>query len=483
MAAPASPLRSLLWSGLETLGTLAIGLASVIVIARWIGPDAFGLASIGLGLTLVLVVFVNSLVHDGLVRSPDYSELQLASAFGFSALAGSAGALALALAALPLARLLDAPSLVPVLLAFLPMVLAGALTAPLIAERRRALDFPTVARHQLVSRSLGLALGLAMAATGFGVWSVVGQHVLTTTLLMLSLGVARKRLPALRLDWPTLRPVLVFSRNIALTGLVVQVTDRLFLTLVGWLYGLAAAGQWAVASRLVETVNIVVSQLIYHVALAHLTALRETKAALARAATLNRDLLILVALPGLAAAAACADPLVRLLFGEGWESVPALLLWLLLGAVFIIRRLLAQVALNVQGHSVITLHAFAAENAVALFALALLHPFGLEGAAIARGLSFAIGWLVIFRGAVRSLDLPLRRESLGLALDLAVMLGALALTGWLLGGVDFPNLLTAIIATGGLAFATALAALVACRFGRVRELVALLRELLQRDRR
>lgn len=482
MAAPASPLRSLFWSGLETLGTLAIGLASVIVIARLIGPDAFGLASIGLGLTLVVVVFVNSLVHDGLVRSPDYSERQLASAFGFSALAGSAGAVTLALAAPPLARLLEAPSLVPVLLAFLPMVLAGALTAPLIAERRRALDFPTVARQQLLTRALGLALGLAMAATGFGVWSVVGQHLLTTALLMLSLAVARKRLPSMRIDWPTLRPVLAFSRNIALTGLVVQLGDRLFLTLVGWLYGLAAAGQWAVASRLVETVNIVVSQLIYHVALAHLAALREATAALARAASLNRDLLILIALPGLAAVAAAAEPLVLLLFGDGWEAVPGLLLWLLLGAVFIIRRLLAQVALNVQGHSQITLHAFAAENAVALVALALLYPWGLQGAAVARGLSFAVGWQVIFKGAGRNLDLALRRESLGLGLDLAVLLGALALTRWLVAGIDFASQLTAILANGGLAFALAAAALVACRFGRVRELVALLRELLRRDR-
>jgi teichuronic acid exporter len=103
----ASPLRSLLWSGIETLGTLAIGFASVIVIARLIGPDAFGLAAIGFGLVLVLMVFVSSLVHDGLVRSPDYSELQLDSAFTFSLIAGLLGILVLGLLALPLARLLD----------------------------------------------------------------------------------------------------------------------------------------------------------------------------------------------------------------------------------------------------------------------------------------------------------------------------------------------------------------------------------------
>ena len=90
MADTASPLRSLLWSGLETVGTVLIGLLSVIVIARFIGPVDFGLAAIGLGLTLIFIVFISSLVHDGLVRSPDYTERQLDSAFTFSLLAGAA---------------------------------------------------------------------------------------------------------------------------------------------------------------------------------------------------------------------------------------------------------------------------------------------------------------------------------------------------------------------------------------------------------
>jgi len=260
LAASASPLRSLLWSGPETVGTVLIGFLSVIVIARLIGPAEFGLAAIGLGLTLVVIVFISSLVHDGLVRSADYSELQLDSAFTFSLLAGAAGAAGLALMAWPLARLLDEPGLVPVLLALLPMVPLGALAMPLIAERRRMLDFRTIGRHQLLSRSIGLGVGIALASGGGGVWSVVIQQLTTSGLLMLTLTVKRRRLPRLRLDWRSLQPILQFSKYITLTGLVVQLTERLFLTLVGFLYGLNAAGKWAVASRLVENITVVLTQ-------------------------------------------------------------------------------------------------------------------------------------------------------------------------------------------------------------------------------
>ena len=148
-----------------------------------------------------------------------------------------------------------------------------------------------------------------------------------------------------------MQPILQFSQYIALTGLVVQLTERLFLTLVGYLYGLNVAGQWAVASRLVETITIVLTQLIYHVALAHMAPFRDDRDKLAEIATISRDMLILVALPVLVAVVAAIEPLVALLFGEGWADVPGLIAWMLLGALLVLRRLFAQVALNVLGRS------------------------------------------------------------------------------------------------------------------------------------
>jgi O-antigen/teichoic acid export membrane protein len=278
----------------------------------------------------------------------------------------------------------------------------------------------------------------------------------------------------LTIDWSALRPVLQFSQFIAWTGLVVQVTERLFLMLAGYLYGIAAAGQWAVASRLVETVTTVLSQLIYHVGLAHMSPLRQMPARLAEVATLNRDLLVLVMLPGLVAVAAAAEPLVLLLFGDGWDAVAGLIAWMLLGALFVMRRLFAQVALNVTGRSAVTLQAFAAEGAVAIVMLMLLSPFGVIGAAAARGLSFAVGWLVIFRAARGTLDLPLRRESLSLAIDLAVAIASIAATHLLLADATFASTAIAFMARAALAGALALAALVACRLALLRTLVALL---------
>lgn len=442
---------------------MIIGIISVVVIARLIGPEAFGLAAIGLGLTLVLGVFINSLVHDGLVRSERYSDRHLDSAISFSLLAGIVAALGLALAARPLALFLEQPRLVPVLLAFLPMLLFGGVSAPLIAERRRLLDFRAVGRHQVLSRISGLVVGIAVAVAGGGAWSVVAQQLVTTGLLALTLALTRPMLPRLGIDWKALRPILVFSQYIAWTQLVIQATERIFLVTVGYLYGLAAAGQWAVATRLFEALATAVLQVVYHVALAHLAALRDDRRRLGGLAAFNGDLLMLVMLPCFAGLAAAAEPVIGLLFGDEWIAVARLVVWLLLGGLFVLRRLMTQVALNVLGRSHVSLIAVAAENATALVLLVVATPLGVVGAAAARGIAFVVGWLVMARDGARALGLSVLRELLQAGLDLAASVAIVASTIVLLDHLEIRSPLLDSALHAGMAGGLMLLALAAAR--------------------
>ncbi len=76
-----------------------------------------------------------------------------------------------------------------------------------------------------------------------------------------------------------------------------------------------------------------------------------------------------------------------LLFGDGWADVPGVIALMLLGALLVLRRLFAQVALNVLGRSGTTFVAFTSESGTALALLTLFSPLGVMGAALARGLS------------------------------------------------------------------------------------------------
>jgi O-antigen/teichoic acid export membrane protein len=211
-----------------------------------------------------------------------------------------------------------------------------------------------------------------------------------------------------------------------------------------------------------------------------MATLRTAREQLAKAATASRDMLMLVALPGLVAVVAAAEPLMRLLFGPGWSDVPALIAGMLLGALCVLRRLLVQVALNIIGRSATTFAAFTAESALALGLLVLLTPFGVIGAAIARGFSFALGWLVMFASGRAQLGLPLAGELRQLIVDLVVAAAAVAGTRLLFAGATFANDLTAMVALGATAGCFALAVMCVIRFAVARELMQQLMQALRR---
>jgi hypothetical protein len=93
-----------------------------------------------------------------------------------------------------------------------------------------------------------------------------------------------------------------------------------------------------------------------------------------RRRTRNRDLLILLVLPGLVALAAAAEPIIALLFGASGRTSPVRGLdapW----RPLVMRRLFAQVALNVLGRSETNAPRVAAEGRGAIAMLVLFTPW------------------------------------------------------------------------------------------------------------
>ena len=462
MPSSSSPLRSLLWSGLDTVGTLLVGIVSVLAIARLIGDEAFGLGSIALGLVLIVTVVVSSLVHDALVRHPQLENADVDTAVTASLLAALVVAVGLALLAVPLGRLLEEPRLAPVLWALLPMVPFSALSQPLIAERRNALDFATVGRQQLAARFTGLAAGLTAAALGAGVWSIVAQQVVTTGHLALALLRKAVRKPRLRLEWARLKPLLTFCQYVVWAQLVTQACERMFVVAIGYWHGLGAAGQWGVATRLSESLTGAVMHAIYHVALAYMARLQTARDRLLAALEEAQRLLTLAALPVLAALSAGAEPLVRLLLGEGWTLTPQLLLGCLLGSFMVIRRLMPIVALNAIGRPEPSMSAMVGQSAAGGLGLILFGALSPLAIALVRGMTPVVGVAIVARAAHQALGRSVWREAFSLAADLAILATATGTGIWLAGLLETPSTLAALVvaAGGGASVAAALALLV-----------------------
>ncbi len=471
---------SVAWAGLESGLSLAISVGSTLIVARLLGAAEFGLGALAYGLVQIPLVVVGALVHDGLVQRARLD----AALWRAGRLASLAAGLLLGLLVLASAPLLaaffDEPRLAPLIAAMAPLLLLDSINIPLLAARRRALDFAGIARCVITARAAGALGGIALALAGGRAWAIVAQQTITlgvTTALLLPGAPRFGRGP---LDRAGLLDLLRFCRPIVWTQLLIQGSERLFLAYVGHRLGLAAAGYWSLASRLVENLAAVVGTALYHVGLAHLSRLQAERAVLAARLDQGVRLLMLAVVPTAAALLVGAERLITLTVGADWTPATPAVQLLALGAVLAMRRLLPTVALTAAGRSRTSLEAYLAENGLTLPLLFLLAPVALPAVAGLRAVRALFGWAVVARAAARGLDRSWRKELRGLAVDGAALAagvaGGLALDGVfraLLGPAALPLL---VVTASGAAAAAALTAL-ALQPALARELAARLSAL------
>ena len=468
----ASVAGSVLWAGLESGLSLAISVGSVLAIARLLGAAEFGLGALALGLVQIPLVVVGSLVHDALVQRAELGEAHWRAGWTASLATGALLTLAVVASAPLLALLFEEPALGPLVAAMAPLLLLEAVSAPLLALRRRALDFAGVARRLLAGRALGAVVGVAAALAGARAWAIVAQQLAAagTIALLLQPGAPSRR-PG-PVDRGALFELLRFCRPIVSTQLVIQGSERLFLAYVGHELSLAAAGHWSLATRLVENVASVVGHALYHVGLAFLSRLQGDRASLAARLDAGVRLLMAAVVPAVAALLVTADLAILVVVGPDWAPAALPVQILAAGAVLLLRRLLPTVALTAAGRPRAGLDAYLAENGLTLPLLFLWGPVALPAIAGLRAARSAIGWAVVAAAAAAGLGRSWRAELGSLAVDLAglaagvgagfLLRGLLATAGW------SPALLLPIAAS--LAAAAAVTTLLALQPALVREL-------------
>lgn len=175
--------KALKWNYLGAF--LRVGLQFVIgvVLARLLGPEAFGLIAVA---TLVLslgALFADFGLASVLIQRKEVSSRDIRFVFTLQALIGLTLTLVLEMCAGLVANFFKRPDALPVLQAlFLTFVLQG-IGQTAGALLRRQLDFYRLQMSQITSYLIGyLALGIPLAFNGVGVWSLVIAQLSQTAL-------------------------------------------------------------------------------------------------------------------------------------------------------------------------------------------------------------------------------------------------------------------------------------------------------------
>jgi O-antigen/teichoic acid export membrane protein len=300
---------------------LVVGVGVNIALARLLVPHDFGVLALGTVLLTVGTLLSDGGLGSGLIRReepPTRRELETINA----AQLGITVALVaiFATVAIPFGR--DG-LVVAAMAATLPVTV---LKVPSIILLERSLRYRAIATVDMLEALAFYVVALVAVALGMGVWGfAVGMAVraFSGTAAMARLGPVGLVRP--RWSWPDLRPLLRFGAKFQGVVVIAAVREQGLNVGIAIVGGIATLGVWNLAWRVLRVPSMVfgtVGRIGYPTMARLLGAGQDPKPVIER----GTGVLAVVTGATMVAVTGFAPALPTLL-GDGWEAVPAILLW------------------------------------------------------------------------------------------------------------------------------------------------------------
>lgn len=265
-AAPHSGRKVVLSSlamGVSNAFKLAIQFAILPILARMLGPSAYGLVMLAAPFIFVSVILSDGGLGAGLARQVTVAEELESTVFWIATASGAGLSLVLCALAWPAALLIGEPKLAPVLMALSPILLMSGLlsvpTARLIRERR----FGVFAIGDFLTTVLSAAAAFWAAFRGAGAWSLVIQQLVFWA-VKAGWIIASARLRRIDRFQPSLaRDHIKFGFNAAGFGLSEYASRNVDNFLIGVILGIAALGHYAIAYQVVSIPSLLITGPLY----------------------------------------------------------------------------------------------------------------------------------------------------------------------------------------------------------------------------
>jgi PST family polysaccharide transporter len=244
--------RAIVWSVLNALGTKGTSLLVYLLLARLLGPDAFGVVALGLAASTLVEALCEHRLGAILIQRPRLEAAELNSVFCFQTGAGLLGALLLTAAAGPIAGLAAEPRLASVLPWLALAMLFNTSTFVHDALLRRELRFKALTMRNLAANILGGAVGVAMALTGWGMASMVAMVVVSALAGALVLWTASRWRPSGAWNAAAFKPLYQDARHVAATSILGTLALQANMFIVGHVFGAGVAGLYSFALRIYD---------------------------------------------------------------------------------------------------------------------------------------------------------------------------------------------------------------------------------------
>jgi O-antigen/teichoic acid export membrane protein len=247
---PSTGLKRATVSGALAAGTaqaaqFVLQIGSIAVLSRMLGPDAFGVVAMVSTLGGLMQALTEAGLSTPTVQRAEVTHRQVSNLFWLNTAIGGALVLLLVALAPAIAWFYREPRLVAVAAAMAPIFLLQGLAVQHLALLRRGMRYRQLALIPVFATLGGIVVGIGMAGSGAGYWSLVGMQLSIAALSCVLAWFFSGWRPQRPVRGVGTRPLIGFGTKLAFGSSIWTLAKSADGVLVGRVWGVDALGLYS----------------------------------------------------------------------------------------------------------------------------------------------------------------------------------------------------------------------------------------------
>lgn len=344
-------LSSLFWKLLERGGTQGVHFIVLIILARLLMPEDYGLLALVTILISLANVFIQSGFNTALIQKKEVDETDFSSVFYLSIGIAFLLYVVLFFVAPFISSFFLESQLTLIIRVFSLILVFGAINSVQGAIISRSMQFKKLFFSSLVSIIVSGIVGVIMAYMNFGVWSLVVQQLTNEIVITITLWRSIRWKPNLLFSFERMKLLFSFGWKLLLADLI----DRFYMNfrsiLIGKIFSPIMLGYYSKGKEFPSFLVTNINGSIQSVMLPVLSSQQDNKKRIKEMVRRSIVTSSFIVFPMMVGLAVVSTSLVKILLTEKWmPSVPFLQIYCMSYALWPINTANLQ-AINALGHS------------------------------------------------------------------------------------------------------------------------------------
>ena len=369
--------NGVLWSSVERFSVQGVQFLVMVVMARLLTPKDYGLV----GMLAIFIAVAQSLVDSGfsqaLIRKQERTETDNSTVFYFNIAVGFLLYGLFYVSAPWVARFYDSPELVDLMRVVCLSVVFNSFAVVQRALLTVRIDFKTQAKASLTAAVVSGIVGIGMAYTGFGYWSIAAQQLVNLGLNTLLLWLFARWRPRWAYSWASFRELFAFGSKLMASGLLDVVYRNMYLLVIGKVFTASSLGHYTRAHQFAEFPSSNLTGIMQRVTYPVLCQIQDDDARLASIYRRFLRVSAFIVFPLLTGLSAVAEPFILLLLKEQWLFAATLLQIICFAMMWYPIHAINLNLLQVKGRSDLFLKLEVIKKLLAVAVLCITIPMGL----------------------------------------------------------------------------------------------------------